>query len=116
LGLNNIPGGDDLIWRQVGRVAFEPLAFVVNSAPQIASFAVNFHKYFAQAPTSLARFHRDEPLFSDPGCKDRAKPMPPKPNGFMADVSAAFMQQFLDISRRKWEPDVRNHRQAEDLG
>ena len=33
----------------------------------------------------------------------------------MADVDAAFVQQIFHISKRKWEPDVHHHRQADDL-
>ena len=33
----------------------------------------------------------------------------------MADVDAAFVQQIFHISKRKWDPDIHHHRQADDL-
>ena len=57
-----------------------------------------------------------EPVSSDLSGKHRAKPVPPKPNRFVADIDAALVQQILDISKRKWKPDIHHHRQADDLG
>ena len=34
----------------------------------------------------------------------------------MADVDAAFVQQILDVSERKWKSNVHHDRQADDLG
>ena len=42
--------------------------------------------------------------------------MPPEPHRLVADVDAALVQQVLDVSERKREPDVHHHRQADDLG
>jgi len=36
--------------------------------------------------------------FADFGGEYRAKPVPPEPNRFMADVDATFVQQVFDIS------------------
>ena len=42
--------------------------------------------------------------------------VPPKPHRFMAGVDPPFVQQVFDVSKRKGEPDVHHHRQADDLG
>jgi hypothetical protein len=52
----------------------------------------------------------------DFGGEERAKAMPPKPDGLMADLDAALMQQVLDVPQREREPDVHHDRQADDLG
>ena len=33
----------------------------------------------------------------------------------MADLDATFMQEILDLAQREREPDVKHHRQADDL-
>jgi hypothetical protein len=38
-----------------------------------------------------------------------------KPNRFMADVDAAFLQKILGIAKRQWEPNVQHNGQADDL-
>ena len=48
--------------------------------------------------------------------KDWFEPLPPEPNGFVADVEAAFMQQVLDIAKRQRKPDIHHHREADDFG
>jgi hypothetical protein len=42
--------------------------------------------------------------------------MVPEPHRFMADVDAPLVQQVLDISERKQEPNLHHHRRADDLG
>ena len=34
----------------------------------------------------------------------------------MADIDASFMKQIFGVSKRKREPDVEHHGQADDLG
>ena len=41
--------------------------------------------------------------------------MPPDPDGLVADVNAALMQQILDFSQRQWKTNIYHHRQADDL-
>lgn len=33
----------------------------------------------------------------------------------MANVNATLVEQIFYVSKRKWEPDVQHHRQADDL-
>jgi len=54
--------------------------------------------------------------FTDFGGEYRPKPVPPKPNRFVANVNATFMQQVFDISKRKWIPNIHHHGQPNDLG
>ena len=60
--------------------------------------------------------HSINPLPPDFFRKHRAKSIPPKPDGFMADINAAFVQQILHIPERQREPDVHHHGQANDFG
>jgi hypothetical protein len=55
------------------------------------------------------------PALPDLRGKHRAEPVPPKPNRFMADFDAAFVQQILNIAERQREPNVQHHRQADDF-
>ena len=55
------------------------------------------------------------PFSSDLGGKHRAEAMPPEPDGFVAYVYTALVQQILDVSQREWETNVQHHRQADDL-
>jgi hypothetical protein len=41
--------------------------------------------------------------------------MPPKPNGFMADIVASFVQLILHIAKEPREVDIQHYRQADDL-
>jgi len=34
------------------------------------------------------------------------EPLPPEPDGFMADVDAALVQQILDVAERQGKPDA----------
>jgi hypothetical protein len=42
------------------------------------------------------------PLLSDLCREHRAKPVPPKTDGLMADVDPALGREILDVSQRKW--------------
>jgi dihydropyrimidinase len=53
---------------------------------------------------------------ADLGRKHRTKSIPPKPDGFLADINATFVQQILHIPRREREPDVHQRGQANDIG
>jgi hypothetical protein len=48
--------------------------------------------------------------------KHRAKPIPTKTDGFVADIDTTFMQQILDIPQRKRKPNIEHHRQANEIG
>mgnify|MGYP001566248043 CR=1 FL=1 len=44
-----------------------------------------------------------------------AKSAPPKSDGFVAHIDAAFMQQVFDIPKRKRKSDMPHHRKADNL-
>src|SRR5271156_1996054 len=69
---------------------FQNLAFVIDSPPEIAELAVDLHKDLIQMPTPLGEAaHVRYPAFPDLRREHRAKPVPPKPDGLMADVDPA---------------------------
>ena len=43
-------------------------------------------------------------------------PIDPEQNAFVADIDPTLVQQVLDISERKREPDIHQHGQVDDLG
>jgi hypothetical protein len=51
----------------------------------------------------------------EPVSVSRASPVPPEPHRLMADLDAALVEQVPDIPQRQRKPDVRHHRQANDL-
>lgn len=44
------------------------------------------------------------------------EPIPPEPDGLMADLDTTLMQQVLDVPQRPRQTNVEHHRQADDLG
>jgi len=50
---------------------------------------------------------------SDLGGEHRAKPVPPKSDGLMADVDPALGQEILDVAQRQRVPDVHHHDQTD---
>src|SRR5208283_396956 len=94
----------------------QDLAFMVDSAPEIAELAVDLHEDFIQmpAPLRIAAHMRHLPL-ADLGGEHWAKPVPPKPDGLMADVDPALGQQILDVAQRQWVSHVHHHDQTDDL-
>ena len=75
------------------------LAFMVDSAPEIAELAVDLHERLVQMPTPLRiAAHVRYPLLSDLGSKHRAEPVPPKPDRLMADVDPALRPEILALA------------------
>src|SRR5271166_1555738 len=72
---------------------------MVDRAPEVAELAVDLHKELIQmpAPLRIAAHMRDASL-ADLGGEHRAKPVPPEPDGLMADVDPELGQQ--SASRR----------------
>jgi hypothetical protein len=56
----------------------------------------------------------DLPL-SDLGGEYRPKPVPPKPDGLVADVDPTLGQKILDVAQRQRVSDVHHHDQTDDL-
>jgi hypothetical protein len=97
--------------------AFEHLALVIDSAPEIVFHPVDLHENLVEVPSSMPeRPHRLDPATTDLRGENGAKPVPPEPDRFMRDVDASLVQQVFDIPQRKWVSDVHHHRKADDLG
>ena len=95
--------------------ALENFALVVDCPPKVMRLAIDLHKHLIKVPTPAAGLHTLGPALSDFGSELGAKSMPPVPNGLVANIDAAFMQQIFHIAERQREPDVQHHRQADDL-
>jgi hypothetical protein len=79
---------------------FQNLAFVIDSPPEIAGLAIDLHKDLIQMPPPLGEAAQTRhPLLSDLGREQRAKPVPSKSDGLMADVDPALGQEILDVSQ-----------------
>ena len=104
-----------LLVSALGDEAFQDLAFVIYSAPEVVPLTIDLHEDLVEMPTPATRFHTPDPAFPDLGGKHRSEAMPPVPDGFVADVDAALMQQILDVSQRERETHVQHHRQADHL-
>ena len=78
------------------------LALMIDGAPEIAELAVDLHKHLVQMPTPLRiAAHARYPLLSDLGGEHRTKPVPPKPDGLIADVDPALGQEIFDVAQRQ---------------
>ncbi len=90
---------------------------MINSTPKIVRLAIDLHENLVQMPLPVRiRPHLLHPFSADFCGEHWAKPVPPVPHRFMADVDAALVQQVLDIPQRKGKANVHHDRQANDLG
>src|SRR5271157_2561340 len=81
-----------------GDHCFQNLAFVIDSPPEIAELAVDLHKDLIQMPAPLGEaVLMRYPPFPDLRREHRAKPVPPKSDGLMADVDPPLGQEILDV-------------------
>ena len=96
---------------------------LISCAAQLLWKCLNHSSSFApswrtliQMPTPLriAAHVRDASL-TDLGGEHRAKPVPPKPDGLVADVDPALGQQILDVAQRQRVSHVHHHDQTDDL-
>lgn len=53
--------------------------------------------------------HAMNRLAADLSGEHRAGPVPPEPDGLMADVDAPLEQEIFDVSERQWVSDVYHH-------
>jgi hypothetical protein len=99
-----------------GSNRFQDLALMVDCAPQIAELAVDLHKHLIQMPAPLRiDAHVRDASLTNLGGEHRAKPVPPEPDGLVADVDPALGQQILDVSKRQRVSHVHHHDQIDDL-
>src|SRR5271168_3177135 len=89
---------------------------MIDRPPQIAELAVDLHERLIQVPTPLRiAAHVRGASLADLGSEHWAKPVPPQPDGLVADVDPALGQQILDVAQRQWVPHVHHHHQTDDL-
>src|SRR5271165_4244360 len=93
---------------------FQDLAFMVDSAPEIAELAVDLHERLIQMPPPLRiPAHVRYPPFSDLSAKHRAESVPPKPDRLIADLDPALGQEILDVAQRQRVLHVRHYDQTD---
>ena len=89
---------------------------MIYSPPKIVPLAVDPHDHLVQVPLPVRICaHRADPFLADLSGKKRAKSVPPKPNRFVTDVDAAFVQKILHVPKRKREPNIHRDSQTDDL-
>jgi hypothetical protein len=78
-----------------------------------AELTVDLHEHLIQMPTPLGEAAQmRNPVLSDLCREHRAKPVPSKSDGLMADVDPEPGQEILDVSQRQWVPHVHHHDQT----
>ena len=98
------------------QIAVEDLAFVVDRSPELVLDAVDLHEDLIQMPSPVGQGpHAIDPLSPDLGGEHRAKSVPPKAHGFMANLDAPLVQQVFEVAQRKRVPNIEHHGQADDL-
>jgi len=89
---------------------------MVDGAPEIKELAIDLHKDLVQMPAPLRiGSHLRDPRLSDLGREYRPKPVPPKPDGLVADVDPTLGQKILDVAQPQRVSDVHHHDQTNDL-
>lgn len=99
LPLLKTSSSDNTLVSSLGDDALKHLAFMIDSSPEVVPLTVDFHEDLVHVPLPWRK--RTQLLNTSPadlGGKHRPKPVPPEPDGFMADVDAAFVEQVFDIS------------------
>ncbi len=90
---------------------------MINRPPKVMRLAIDLHEIIIQVPLPIrVSAHLLNALPADFSSEHPAKPIPPEPNGFVADINAAFVQKILNIPKRRRETDIELHRQPDDLG
>jgi len=89
---------------------------MIDGPPQVVPLSVDLHEHLVQVPTPLARAHPLDPALPDLRSKHRPEPVPPEPDGLVADLDPALVKKVLDVPKREREPHSEHHRQANDLG
>ena len=62
------------------------------------------------------RSHPTDPGFSYLSSKHQTKSVPPKPNCFVADVNASFVQKIFNLAETQRVTYVIHHCQSDDFG
>ena len=93
----------------------QELAFVIDSAPKMAALTIDLHEDLVEVPAPFrVGAHSVAPLPPDLDGEHRAETAPSEPDRFVADVYAAFMEQVLDVSERRWQPEIHHYSKTDD--
>jgi hypothetical protein len=75
---------------------------MIHCAPEVVHLAIDLHEDLVEVPPPKgSRPHSIHPFPTDLGGKHLPEPVPSKPDRFVADVNAAFVQQVLDVAQGK---------------
>lgn len=98
-------------------MALDDLAFVIERAPAVIGLGVDLHEHLIQVPAPVSKTppEADTALAHLAG-KHRPEPVPPEPDGFMAQIDAALELQILDVPQAQREADVHHDHQADYFG
>lgn len=81
-------------------VVFEDVTLVIDCAPQLVGLAVDFHENLVKVPAPLSKPQRGaDKALPYLACIHRPLPVPPEPDGLVAQIDAALEQQVLDVSQ-----------------
>jgi hypothetical protein len=96
--------------------AFQNRPFMIHSPPKIVRPTVDLHEHLVQMPLPVcSRPHSITPSRADLCGKHRARFVPPKPDGLMADVDASLVQKIFHVATRKRKSNTQHHCKADDL-
>ena len=73
--------------------------FVINGSPEIMCLSIYLYEDLVQVPLPVRiRSHPTDPVSSYLSSQHRTKSIPPKPNCFVADLNASFVQKIFHIT------------------
>jgi len=76
----------------LGDITFKHLALVIYRAPQVVRFTVDLHQNLVQVLLPIRMSAKVlNPFSSDLRGKQRAKPVPPEADSFMANINTALV-------------------------
>ena len=83
----------------LGYITFKHLTFVINGSPEIMCLSIYLYEDLVQVPLPVRiRSHPTDPVSSYLSSKHRTKSIPPKPNCFVADLNASFVQKIFHVT------------------
>lgn len=89
---------------------------MIDRPPEIMCLTPDLHKNLVQMPFPLRDLtHLLTPALLDLLGEERAEPVDPLSNAFMAKINATLMEQVFDVAKREWKPDIHHHSKADDL-
>ena len=78
--------------------------------------SIYLYEDLVQVPLPVRiRSHPTDPVSSYLSSKHRTKSIPPKPNCFVADLNASFVQKIFHVTEWERKTNVQHHSQADDL-